>query len=270
MIKKLSAVFFAVFFAIVGIVGWGVNATSFRASQAEFKDNNCVSCHAKLTNPYKLTSRYAEWQISTHHEKAVGCEKCHGGDSAIKDEKRAHQGVAAPGNPQSRLNPKNLPETCNSCHQSVVSSFTESTHYQKLKGAGIGPSCSTCHVHMGSQVLYTPEETAAMCSTCHNSPNKLMTPRPEIPEKANEVMQSIRRANTMVLWADRLIEQADAKKLDISDEKKEQKIAKAVFAEAKVSWHGFNLESVRRKADDAHEMSTKVKDSLRAKLFPQQ
>ncbi|MDX2043037.1 MAG: multiheme c-type cytochrome [Acidobacteriota bacterium] len=270
MFKKLSIVFFFALFATAGISGWGVNATSFRLTQNEFKDNNCVGCHAKVTSPYKLTSRYAEWQISTHHEKAVGCEKCHGGDPAIKDEKRAHQGVVPPENPQSRLHLKNLPETCSTCHQGVVSSFTESTHYQKLKGAGIGPSCSTCHVHMGSQVLYTPEETAAMCSTCHNSPNKLMPLRPEIPEKANEVMQSIRRANTMVLWADRLLDQAGAKKLDINDEQKEQKIARAVLAEAKVSWHAFNLESVRKKADDAHDMSAKVKDSLRAKLFPQQ
>jgi hypothetical protein len=44
----------------------------------------------------------------------------------------------------------------------------------------------------------------------------------------------------------------------------------AVLAEAKISWHAFNLDSVRRKADDAFEMGTKVKDSLRAKLYPQQ
>jgi hypothetical protein len=43
----------------------------------------------------------------------------------------------------------------------------------------------------------------------------------------------------------------------------------AVLAEAKISWHAFNLDSVRRKADDAFEMGTKVKDSLRTKLYPQ-
>lgn len=269
MFKKLSVIFFFVFFATVVISGWGVRAIAPQDAQADFKDNNCVSCHARLSSPYKLTSKYSEWHLSSHKEKAIGCEKCHGGDPTIKDEKRAHLGVVSPQNVQSKLHQQNLPETCSACHQGVVSSFTESTHYQKLKGVGIGPSCSTCHAHMGSQVLYTPEETAAMCSTCHNSPNKLMTPRPEIPEKASEVMQAIRRANTMVLWSDRLIEQAEAKKLDIGDEKKEQKIARAVLAEAKISWHAFNLDSVRRKADDAHDISIKVKDSLRAKLFPQ-
>lgn len=269
MFKKLSVVFFFAFFAVIIVFGSGVKAISSQDAQAEFKDNNCVSCHARLSTPYRLTSRYAEWQLSTHKDKAVGCEKCHGGDPGIKDEKRAHVGMVSPQDAQSKLHQKNLPQTCSACHQSVVSSFTESKHYQKLRDAGIGPSCSTCHVHMGSQVLYTPEETAAMCSTCHNSPNKLMPLRPEIPEKANEVMQAIRRANTVVLWADRLIEQAEAKKLDVGDAKKDQKIARAVMAEAKSSWHAFNLDVVHKKADDAFEMSTKVKDSLRAKLFPQ-
>ncbi len=270
MVKKLSVVIFFAFFAAVLVFGYVVKATSSQDAQAEFKDNNCVSCHARLSAPYKLTSRYAEWQISSHKEKTVGCEKCHGGDPGIKDEKKAHVGILPPQDANSRLHQKNLPSTCSACHQNVVSSFTESKHYQKLNEAGIGPSCSTCHIHMGSQVLYTPEETAAMCSTCHNSPNKLMPLRPEIPEKASEVMQSIRRANTAVMWADRLIDQAEAKKMNISDEKKDQKIAKAVMAEAKSSWHAFNLDSVHKKADDAFEMSTKVKDSLRAKLFPQQ
>lgn len=269
MCKKLSVVSLFAFFAAVVFFGSGVKAISSQDVQAEFKDNNCVLCHARLSNPYRLTSRYAEWQLSTHKEKSVGCDKCHGGDPGTKDEKRAHVGILSPQDAQSKLHQKNLPETCNTCHQSIVSSFTESKHYQKLKEAGVGPTCSTCHVHMASQVLYTPEETATMCSTCHNSPNKLMPLRPEIPEKANEVMQAIRRANTVVLWADRLMEQAEAKKIDVSDEKKEQKIARAVMAEAKSSWHAFNLDVVHKKADDAFEMSTKVKDSLRAKLFPQ-
>ncbi len=222
--------------------GAGASAKFFPTQDAlvELRDNNCVNCHAKLSSPLRLTSRYAEWHMSTHKEKAVGCEKCHGGDSKISD------------------------------HQGIVSSFVESKHYQNLKSAGLGPSCTTCHQHMASQVLYTPDETSAMCSTCHNSPNKFMPPSPEVPQKANEVMQSIRRANTLVVWADRLLEEADKRKLDVSEEKKEQKIVRAVLAEAKISWHAFNLDSVRRKADDAFEMGTKVKDSLRAKLYPQQ
>ncbi len=270
MLKKLFVILIFAFFAMAAISVSAVRATQTQDAMVEFKDNNCVACHARLSNPYRLTSRYAEWHISTHKDKSIGCEKCHGGDPAIKDEKQAHAGVVAPQDSKSRLHQKNLPETCGACHQTVVNSFVESRHYQKLKDAGLGPSCSTCHVHMASQVLYTPEETAQMCSTCHNSPNKLMPLRPEIPQQANEVMQAIRRANTVVMWADRLIQQAEAKKLDISEAKKEQLIARAVMAEARTSWHAFNLDVVRKKADDAFEMSNKVKDSLRARLYPQQ
>jgi Cytochrome c554 and c-prime len=270
MLKKLYVIAFFTFLSIAGVSGATMKLSSPQDALVELRNNNCVNCHARLSTPLRLTSRYAEWHMSTHKEKAIGCEKCHGGDPKISDEKKAHAGVIAPGDAKSRLHPQNLPETCNACHQGVVSSFVESTHYQKLKSAGLGPSCTTCHQHMASQVLYTPDETAAMCSTCHNSPNKLMPPRPEVPQKANEVMQSIRRANTVVVWADRLFEEADSRKMDVSEEKKEQKIVKAVLAEAKISWHAFNLDSVRRKADDAFEMGTKVKDSLRAKLYPQQ
>ncbi len=268
MFKKLTVVIVLSIFYFAAFSGRNAEASLSQDVTSEFKGNNCVGCHAKLTGPYRLTSRYGEWHISVHKEKLVGCEKCHGGDPSIKDGKLAHNGVVAPKETASRLHQKNLPETCGSCHQGIVSSFVESKHFQNLQSVGLGPSCTTCHVHMGSQVLYTPEETAAMCSTCHNSPNKLMPQRPEIPEKANEVMQAIRRANTTVLWADRLIEQAEAKKIDTTEEKKEQKIARAVMAEAKIGWHAFNLDVVRKKADEAFEMSNKVKDSLRAKLFP--
>ena len=70
--------------------------------------------------------------------------------------------------------------------------------------------------------------------------------------------------------SNRLLEEADKRELDVGEEKKEQKIVKAVLAEAKISWRAFNLDSVRRKADDAFEMGSKVKDSLRSKLYPQQ
>ena len=270
MLKKLFVVVFFAFLSIAGVSGHAVKLTLPQGSLVELRDNNCVNCHARLSTPLRLTSRYAEWHMSTHKEKAIGCEKCHGGDPKIGDEKKAHAGVIAPTDAKSRLHPQNLPETCTACHQGIVNSFVESKHYQKLKGAGIGPSCTTCHQHMASQVLYTPEETAAMCATCHNSPNRLMPPQPEVPHKANDVMQSIRRANTVVVWADRLFEEAERRKLDVSEEQKEQKIVKAVLAEAKISWHAFNLDSVRKKADDAFEMGTRVKDSLRAKLYPQQ
>jgi predicted CXXCH cytochrome family protein len=235
-----------------------------------FKNNNCVNCHAKIMTPYRLTSRYGEWHISLHKEKAVGCEKCHGGDPSVSDEKKAHAGVQVASNPQSKLHPKNLAKTCQACHAAITSSFIESKHYQNLTSAGLGPSCNTCHAHMASEVIYTPEQTAKLCASCHDSTNALMPKRPEIPGKADEAMQAIRRASVVTLWAERLVEEAQQKKIDLGDAPSEMKIIRTELAEAKASWHAFMLDVVRRKADGAFEDGTKLKDQLRAKLYPNQ
>lgn len=243
-------------------------SSSAQDSMALYKNNNCVTCHSRLMNPLALTSRYAEWHMSTHKEKEVGCEKCHGGDPSISDQKAAHKGVLSPKESKSRLHPTNLPDTCNSCHPSIVSSFVESKHYQNLKTAGLGPTCTTCHAHMASNVIYTAEQTSELCSSCHLSPNTLLPRRPEIPEKAAETMQAIQRANMVTGWADRLLEEAERRKMDVEDAKKEIKIVRAMLSEAKISWHAFNLDVVRRKSDAAYEAGVKLKDDLRGKLYP--
>lgn len=237
---------------------------------AQFKGNNCVECHSRIMNPLKLTSRYGEWHISTHKDKGISCDKCHGGDPSIKDEKKAHAGMFPSSNPQSRLNPKNLPETCNTCHQKIVAAFTESKHYQALKNTGLGPSCSTCHAHMVTQVAYSGEDAAKLCSSCHDTGNNGLPKKPEISEAADEAMQAIRRASLIVVWSNRLIEEAHNKKVDVAKAEQEMKVVQELFMDAKASFHAYNMDNVRKKADEAHVKGTKVKDELRAKLYPNQ
>ncbi|HWQ33594.1 MAG TPA: multiheme c-type cytochrome [Blastocatellia bacterium] len=261
----LAVLFISGFFLILP-------ATTHSAAQDElapFRDNNCVTCHAR-TSQLALSNRYFQWHSSLHREKGVGCEKCHGGDPKVADAKKAHAGVLPSAESESRLNARNLPENCGSCHQQVVNAFIESRHYQKLKGSGLGPSCSTCHVHMGSEVITAADEAVTLCSTCHNSANPQLPKRPELPGRAGEVIQSIRRATSVVAWADRLVEDAQTKKVNVSDEEKELKVVHAMLAEAKTGWHAFNLDAVRRKADAAFEAGTKVKDALRSRIYPQQ
>ena len=104
-----------------------------------FQNNSCVNCHSRDSLAPRSFQRYTEWHISTHKEKGVGCDKCHSGDPTKKDQGQAHAGIIKPSDPKSRLYLRNLPETCNSCHPGVVSSFVESAHYQKLKSSGMGP-----------------------------------------------------------------------------------------------------------------------------------
>lgn len=237
---------------------------------AEFKNNQCVTCHSKLTTPYRLTNRFGEWQISLHKEKAVGCEKCHGGDASSKDAKQAHQGVQVASNPQSKLHPKNLVTTCNACHKEITDAFVQSKHYRNLTSAGLGPSCNTCHAHMASEVIYTPEQTGKLCAGCHDSANALMPKRPEIPGKADETMQALRRANMVTLWAERLVDEAKTKKVNIGDGEKKMETVRASLTESVAAWHAFNLETAQTKADATFESGTKLKDQLRAKLYPNQ
>lgn len=267
MLKKISVL---IVLGIIGLIfspGWG-QPSSAQTDLSAYKGNNCVICHAKDNIAVRSFARYAEWSLSTHKDKGVGCDKCHGGDPAVKDQKVAHAGMLAPSEAQSRLHLKNLPQTCGACHQGIVKAFAESKHSLKLKDSDLGPSCTTCHAHMATTVLYTAKETAAMCAQCHDSDKGMMPRRPEIPAQADEVMQAIRRATTVVLWADRLVEEGRNKKADIQAEEKEMETVRAMFAEVKASWHAFDLAAVQKKADATFEAATKVKDELRKKLYP--
>lgn len=271
MLKKLIVFVALVLFGVLLIPGKTIFSTASSSSQdalSAFRSNNCVECHSRAKAPLQLTSKYAEWHMSLHRDKGIGCEKCHGGDANAKEAAKGHVGMFPPTQANSRLHPKNLATTCGACHKEIANSFVESKHYQNLTSAGLGPSCNTCHSHMASEVIYLPDQAAKLCASCHDSTNALMPKRPEIPGQADETMQALKRANFVVSWADRLLEQAQNKKMDVADAAKEMKVVRAMLAESKISWHAFNLEVVRRKADAAFEAGTKVKDELRKKLYP--
>jgi nitrate/TMAO reductase-like tetraheme cytochrome c subunit len=259
---SLSTLLFA-----VGIF-WSVSANQNSAAQQprpSYKNNHCVSCHSQLLEPLDVSNRYLEWQLSSHEERGVSCEKCHGGDPSAKDKEKAHAGVLRSSNQQSRLHRKNQPETCNACHQNVVNSFVRSAHYQRLKGVGLGPSCNTCHAHMATQVVYSPTETAELCAQCHDSIN-FIQPRPEIPVRAKETMMALQRADAVISWAQLLLAEGRRRNLPLSAEENEFKLAESALGEARVKWHAFDLENVRKQADEAYFKGVKVKESLRKRL----
>ncbi|MFM8394042.1 MAG: hypothetical protein ACKOB4_08980, partial [Acidobacteriota bacterium] len=222
------------------------------------------------SSPLKLTSRYAEWHISIHKGSGVSCDKCHGGNPREQDQKKAHVGILPAANPSSRLNPANLAQTCRECHQPFVAAFVESRHYQTLKGSKLGPSCNTCHAHMASEVIYTPEQTAAMCSSCHDSAASSLPRQPLRGAQAAETMQAIRRASTMTAWADRLLEEADKRKMAVAAEHEQMQRVRQLMNESKAGFHTFVTDEARRKADTAWEQGTQLKDGLRRKLYPNQ
>ena len=228
-------------------------------------DNNCVSCHSRMLEPLRVGKRSLEWRFSRHRDKGVSCEKCHGGDPSATDERQAHAGVSPASDQRSRLHWKNQPETCGACHQDVASAFVESAHYKRLNGIGLGPSCNTCHAHMAKQVIYSPVETAKLCSRCHDSINSLK-PNPEIPPRANETMMDLNRADYVIRWARLLLENGRRMNLSLNEETNEFKTAEDTLREARVKWHTFDLDVVRKQADGAFTTGTKVMDGLRKRL----
>src|SRR5262249_37497868 len=234
-------------------------------AEPDYKNNNCVNCHSKLLEPLRVGNRYLEWRFSRHRDKGASCEKCHGGDPSAKDERIAHAGVSPASDQRSRLHWKNQPETCGVCHQNVASAFVESAHYKRLNGIGLGPSCNPCHAHMATRVIYSPTETAKLCSRCHDSINSLK-PSPEIPARAKETMMALQRAGYVIDWARVLLAGGQRVNLPVSAEADELKVAKDRLIEARVKWHTFDLDAVRKQADEAFIKGSKVKDELRKKL----
>jgi nitrate/TMAO reductase-like tetraheme cytochrome c subunit len=265
--NRRTKLFLLTLLVAIGIL-WSVSGNQNTAAQQSIpsdKNNSCVNCHSQLLEPLGVSNRYLEWQLSSHEEKGVSCEKCHGGDPSAKNKEKAHAGVLSSSNPQSRLHWKNQPETCNACHQNVVSSFVQSTHYQRLKGIGLGPSCNTCHAHMATKAIYSPAETAGLCAQCHDSIN-FIQPRPEIPVRAKETMMALQRADLVINWAQVLLAEGQRRNWPLNAEENELKLAEEKLGDARLKWHEFNLDSVRKQADESYFKGAKVKETLRKKL----
>jgi hypothetical protein len=259
-----------VIFLFFGMVIGAGSMTDSRAWRKQdslaIRNNRCVSCHSRLTSPLEISARYLDWHVSAHKVNGVGCDKCHGGDATAGDLKSAHRGMLPRQDSHSRLHNSKLPETCGVCHRSVVNSFVESTHYERLKNTGMAPSCVSCHNHMASTVARNPSQAAALCSFCHSTVNGLQPRMPEIPEMARVTLESMARTDFIVAWINDLLTEAQKKKIAVAEEKEELRLLQITLKEATTGWHAFNLDGPRTKADRAFEEGTRIKDQLAKKL----
>lgn len=254
--------------ALVSVV-WAQSKQSGVPAQkldTDYRGNNCVTCHAQITQPVALSNRYFEWHASAHKDVGVSCEKCHGGDPATTDKAKAHVGIYPYADPKSQIHFRNLPTTCQSCHQGIVNTFVESKHYQTLKTTGLGPSCSNCHAHMASEVVLSPQQISTLCAYCHDTVNGALPPRPDISEKAEAILQALNRADVAVGWATSLLREAEMKRLSIAPERIQVQAAQGLLKDAKFNWHSFALETTQKKADDAFSLAMKAKDDLGKKV----
>src|SRR5437870_1375194 len=129
MLKRICFVIAVLFFTL-GVAQTKNQPSPTPTQEPNYRSNNCVACHAQITEPIALSNRYFEWHSSVHKDTGVSCEKCHGGDPATTDKTKAHVGILPYANQQSTIHFRNVATTCQACHQGVVNTFLESKHYQ--------------------------------------------------------------------------------------------------------------------------------------------
>jgi len=139
----------------------------------------CARCHSDpvMMRPYNLpTEQYAIYRTSAHgialargDDRAAVCSDCHG----------AHE-VFPPGDPESRVHPRNIPATCAACHADaelmerygldpgIDAQYRSSVHGRALldHGNSAAPDCSRCHGVHGA----TPPgigDVEKVCGGCH-------------------------------------------------------------------------------------------------------
>lgn len=141
----------------------------------------CASCHADPARmrPYDLpTDQLALYQTSQHgralargNEQVAVCTDCHG----------AHR-ILPPGDPRSRVHPRNTPKTCSNCHSNAslmktyghdedpLAGFLAGRHGKALmeRGDDSAPECSRCH---GAHGAAPPGfgDVNRVCGQCHTS-----------------------------------------------------------------------------------------------------
>jgi hypothetical protein len=129
----------------------------------------CIACHGETT-----PGLVADWRLSKHAEKGVGCETCHGtGHTSAADVAKA--GVAGP-------------QVCNQCHEHRVNQFKAGKHALAWACAANMPNfphvsrvmieggkgCGGCHKfglkdekELTALKLAGTGSQAASCDVCH-------------------------------------------------------------------------------------------------------
>ena len=250
----------------LAIGAFTTNSSVLRAERGDRIANTCVWCHRRISAPPELVNRFLDWRQSRHAAAGVTCDKCHGGNVASSIAKQAHAKMSPPSRPDSRINPMNAPETCGGCHKAIVRSFVESEHYRVLKASEGGPSCTSCHAHMGSSVARTSFEGESLCTSCHNTLNGPLPQRPDIVKKAKSTLDTIARTNYTLLAIDELLARARTRKLNVAAEREDLRLLKVTLAEAKTGWHAFTPEGSALKSAKSFDDAVDIKQRLSKKV----
>lgn len=197
--------------------------------------NSCVQCHSRLPSGSFPGIKFHSWSGSIHQKHGVTCDKCHGGNPEVENEKETHAGVLGSRDPQSTVYFKNIPATCGKCHGVEFYKFKQSRHYEMLESSGQGPECVTCHGSMVTRIL-SPDNLVTVCEQCHNERLGIL---PYIPQKAKAVLLLLRESKAL-LDADEKLHSPTAG----SREAEQMRLARSALHSAKLEWHQFDLDTI--------------------------
>lgn len=132
----------------------------------------CGRCHSDqlmaekhaidVPDPYQkyLTSSHGRGLIKSGLLVSAVCNDCHGAHKILPHE-----------DPDSKINYRNIPETCGVCHAGVLAEYKDSIHGQVFTAGGEeGPVCVNCH--QSHSVTRVTDEKWKMgiveeCGNCH-------------------------------------------------------------------------------------------------------
>jgi len=155
----------------------------------------CDNCHKDpkyFVEDEKVFNYYQEWLQSPHKQADLSCSDCHGGNPQATDMKTGHEGIFTVTDPRSKVNFRNLLETCGRCHESQVKQFVQSDHYKSLAKSETtsvhAPVCTTCHHSMNRRQDYKVI-VDHKCRFCHyeDNPGELPTIGREIASILNQL-----------------------------------------------------------------------------------
>ncbi len=213
----------------------------FAAGNSVVAREGCIDCHSNtdliVTNK-KLFDYFKEWSGSIHKQEDVTCSDCHGGNPDVSSKKAAHGGAKGTRKMMKAVNFQNIPATCGQCHDDILDGYVKSNHYKHLKSkkqVKQGPNCVTCHGSLNSVALNV-NTVSQTCQSCHNQKSKN---NPEIPEKAEWLLNKF-------LSAHRLFRYVTIKSSTV-DDRAFLKKAGIQIQTLSEEWHTFDLKLFEEK-----------------------
>lgn len=224
-------------------------STTANGADENKTENSCATCHSQLPSGSFVGIKSHSWKGSIHQRHGVTCDKCHGGNPRVLEQKTAHIGVFGSGDIRSTVYFKNIPSTCGKCHGAEFYKFTQSLHYKRLESEGKGPECVTCHGSMVTFIL-TPDTIAAVCERCHNA---RMGHLPDIPQKAKAVLLLLTENSALIEANVKLHHPVEG-----TEGAGALRDARSSLHSAMLDWHKFDLDTIIADLQDSYKSLNKL------------